>query len=182
MIERELGRVCQFHEYKEPKSLRECVNNTAEVVKIVKNRIDDIENNRLPVPEVIQKKVVYPTINGKDIRHYLINHKERLRCSMILRTTKKNISPHYLLYRCIRKGNIRYKGEPLRNYFSSNEQYLLAASRIKHGWSVERAIAERNVKYSFHDNGMKGSEALRIKLGLKTRGQAMRWLAYRGMA
>ena len=181
MIERELGRVCQFHEYKEPKNLRDCVNNTDEVLKVVRNRIDDVENNRLPIPKIHPTRNVYPTINGKDIRCYLFTLKERQRCLIIMRQHKE-ISPYYLLYKSIRTGKIRYNGKFLRDYFSSNDQYLLAASRIKHGWTVERAIKEKDAKYSFHDNGMKGSEALRIKLGLKTRTQAMWWLKNKGLA
>lgn len=180
--ERELIQFCQCHEYDEQKNLRDIVNNTDEVVKVVKQRIDDVDNNRYWSLKIMPSKQNYPKINGKDIRNYLVTQKERTRCSVIMRATKKYISPYYLLYRCIRTGKIRYKGQFLRDYFSSNEQYMLAAQRIKEGWTVERAIAEKNIKYSFHENGIKGSEGLRIKLGLKTRGQAMAWLAKKGLA
>lgn len=180
--ERETIHFCQCHCYEEPKNLRDLVNNTDEVIKVVKGRIDDVDSDRLWKIPIHPCKRVYPTINGKDIRHYLITQKERQRCAAILNTTKKPISPYYLLYRCIRTGKIRYKGIFLRDYFSSNEQYSLAVERIKSGWTVERAIEEKGIKYSFRENGLKGSEALRIKLGLKTRGQAMAWLARKGLA
>lgn len=182
MIEREFAKVCQFHEYKEQKILRDCVNNSDEVEKVVRCRIDDVDSGRLPIMKVQQKNHIYPKINGKDIRCYLFTIKERQRCLAILKTTKKQISPYYLLYRCIRTGKIRYKGSFLRDFFASNEQYLLAISRIKHGWSVERAIAEKDIKHSFSENGKKGAEALRIKLGLKTISQTMYWLKNKGYA
>lgn len=181
MKEREFINYSQCHAYEEPKNLRDIINNCDEVARVVKQRIEDVDAGRLWQLKIQPCKHTYPKINGKDIRHYLLTQKERIRCLAIMRTSKKEISPFYLLYRCIRTGKIRYKGIPLSHYFTK-EQYLIAVQRIKHGWSVERAIAEKNIKYSFHENGMKGSEALRIKLGMKTRAQAMYWLAAKGLA
>lgn len=181
-LSREEAKNCHFHEIKEQKNLRDIISNSEEVLRIVRQRIDNIEKCSLTVPKVIQRKNSYPKINGKDIRCYLINQKERCRCLMILHNTKGKISPYFLLYKSIRTNKIRYKGKFLRDFFHSNENYLLAISRIKHGWSIERAIAEQNKKYSFHENGIKGVETLRIKKGFKSRSQTMFYLKIMGLA
>lgn len=170
----------QFHTFKEYKTVRESVNSQDEVVEVVKKRIDYINKNGKPKRKIKKTFRQYPKINGVDIRNYLITPQEKQRCNHIVARLKDYVSPYYILYKCIMTGKIRYKGQYLRDYFDSNEQYVLAHSRIKAGWTVDRAINEKYTIYSFHDNGIKGVNFVRDKLGFKSNAQTMFYLKNKG--